>query len=120
MDTGIFWVDKIVDITEEIEAYDVFTRNCKLPHETDGLKLLQNYSIDGCEFECAILESVSICKCIPWYYPNNLRYVPVIFGGNKTKILPGQLVALVWLWTVGQQSQRPPRPRWWEGECWAP
>ena len=61
---------KVVDVSEDFVGFDVQTRGCKLPYETDDLKFLQNYTKDGCEFECALNKSLAICKCLPWYLPN--------------------------------------------------
>lgn len=64
---------KVIDASEDFVAFDVDTRNCKLPYETDELKFLQNYTKDGCELECALNKSLSVCKCLPWYLPNNFN-----------------------------------------------
>ena len=77
-------VAKVVDINKDSEKYDVFTRKCKLPHETYGMKLLKNYSKAGCEFECAMNASMTICKCLPWHYPNNFTHISMcdMFGAK--------------------------------------
>ena len=64
---------KVIDASEDFVEFDVRTRNCKLPYETDGLKFFQNYTKDGCELECALNRSLSVCKCLPWYLPNNFK-----------------------------------------------
>ena len=77
-------IPKVVDTTAEFEKFDVRTRKCKLPHETNGLKLTNNYSKNGCEFECAVDQALAKCKCLPWYYPNNFTGTPMcdMFGGK--------------------------------------
>ena len=77
-------IPRVVDTTAEFEEFDVSTRKCKLPHETNGLKLTNKYSKNGCEFECAVEKSLAICKCLPWYYPNNFTGTPMcdMFGGK--------------------------------------
>ena len=77
-------IPKVVDTTAEFEEFDVSTRKCKLPHETNGLKLTNKYSKNGCEFECAVEKALAICKCLPWYYPNNFTGTPMcdMFGGK--------------------------------------
>ena len=40
---------KVVDTSDDFVEFDVETRGCKLPYETDELKFLQNYTKDGCE-----------------------------------------------------------------------
>ena len=64
---------KVIDASEDFVAFDVDTRNCKLPYETDELKFLQNYTKDGCELECALNKAMSVCKCLPWYLPNHFN-----------------------------------------------
>ena len=64
---------KVIDASEDFVEFDVRTRNCKLPYETDELKFFQNYTKDGCELECALNRSLSVCKCLPWYLPNNFK-----------------------------------------------
>ena len=77
-------VPKVIDTTAEFEKFDQSTRKCKLPHETNGLKLTNKYSKNGCEFECAVDEALTKCKCLPWYYPNNFTGTPMcdMFGGK--------------------------------------
>jgi hypothetical protein len=77
-------VPKVVETTEEFEKYDVTKRKCKLPYETDQFNMLKIYSKDGCELECAIDSALKICKCLPWYYPNNFTGTPIcdMFGGK--------------------------------------
>ena len=64
---------KVIDASEGFVGFDIRTRKCKLPHEIDGLKFFQNYTEDGCELECALKKSLSVCKCHPWYLPNHLN-----------------------------------------------
>ena len=58
-------------------------RKCKLPHETEGFQFLKEYSRSGCEFECAVQKAISLCKCLPWYYPNDFTEWPIceMFSG---------------------------------------
>ena len=77
-------VPKVVETTEEFEKYDVTKRKCKLPYETDRFNMSKIYTKDGCELECAIDSALNICKCLPWYYPNNFTITPIcdMFGGK--------------------------------------
>ena len=77
-------VPKVVETTEEFEKYDVTKRKCKLPYETDRFNMSKIYSKDGCELECATDSALKICKCLPWYYPNNFTGTPIcdMFGGK--------------------------------------
>ena len=68
---------KVIDASEDFVGFELHTRNCKLPHETDELKFFQNYTKDGCEFECALNKSLSVCKCLPWYLPNHFIEAPM-------------------------------------------
>ena len=65
---------KVIDTSEDFVGFDIDKRNCKLQHETDELKFLRNYTKDGCELECALNKSLSVCKCLPWYLPNNFNH----------------------------------------------
>ena len=70
-------VPKVVETTKEFEAFSTYTRKCKLYHESSKLKFLKNYTKIGCEFECALKNATSICKCLPWFYPNDFIEVPI-------------------------------------------
>ena len=75
---------KVVDTNEDFEKFDVNTRDCKLPHETIEGGFFQNYTKVGCELECALNHSLVICKCIPWYFPNDFKEMPMcdMFGSK--------------------------------------
>ena len=81
--TTIHVIPKLLDTTSDYNDLDLTTRKCKLPHETDGFQLLQEYSQKGCELECASKKAISFCKCLPWQYPNNFSTYPMcdMFGG---------------------------------------
>ena len=70
-------VPNMLKSTKEFSELDLNVRNCKFTHETDGFIFLKNYSKSGCEFECASQEALNICKCLPWFYPNNLTMWPI-------------------------------------------
>jgi hypothetical protein len=57
--------------TADFNDLELHQRKCKLPHETEGFQFLKEYSRSGCEFECAVQKAISLCKCMPWYYPND-------------------------------------------------
>ena len=75
---------KLVDTSKSFEGFDVATRKCKFSYEKEELKILKNYSKDGCEFECSLGSALAQCKCLPWYYPNNFTGTPMcdMFGGK--------------------------------------
>ena len=75
---------EIVDISDELKNFDEKTRKCKLPGETEGFMFLRNYTKSGCEFETAANYALKVCKCLPWYYPNNFTGIPIceIFGAT--------------------------------------
>ena len=77
-------VPKVVETTKEFEAFDTNIRKCKLSHESHKLKFLENYTKVGCEFECALKKAMAICKCLPWFYPNDFTGTPMcdMFGGK--------------------------------------
>ena len=77
-------VPKVVDTSEDFENFDVNTRDCKLPHETNEGGFFQNYTKYGCELECALNHSLEICKCKPWYLPNDFKEMPMcdMFGAK--------------------------------------
>ena len=74
---------RIVDTSPEFDGLRIDQRNCKLSSETDGLHALIRYSRVGCEMDCAMKTAMSVCKCIPWHYPNNFKEQQIceIFGG---------------------------------------
>lgn len=44
-------------------------RKCRLPHESENLKMFKSYSKSACEFECAVERAAKICLCKPWNIP---------------------------------------------------
>ena len=77
-------VPKVIEVSNNFKHFDFETRNCKFLHESKQLKYVQNYSKAGCEFECALEVALDICKCLPWFYPNNFSAIPMcdMFGGK--------------------------------------
>ena len=74
---------RLVKTTKDFNELDRNQRKCKLPHETDGLLFLKEYSRIGCEVECAAKRAMLICKCLPWYYTSDFKAAPIceMFGG---------------------------------------
>ena len=76
---------QLVGVSEYFVKLGVGTRNCKLPHETDGLPLniVNKYTRAGCELECAAHKAIDLCRCKPWYYTNDFLKTPIcdMFGG---------------------------------------
>jgi hypothetical protein len=74
---------KFINTSDNFDRLSVSDRNCILPHETVDMKMINKYSRIGCEVECAVNKSISICRCMPWYYPNSFYEVPIcdMFGG---------------------------------------
>ena len=56
---SIYVQPKIVDASDEFKLLPLFTRNCKLPQETQGFNFLNEYSRKGCELECAVQNNCS-------------------------------------------------------------
>ena len=77
-------IPQVVEASKEFESFEVKDRKCKEPHETDGFKLTHFYTRIGCEFECALSQALQVCKCLPWYYPNNFTETPIcdMFGAK--------------------------------------
>ena len=80
---------RLVRTTTDFNELQRSQRKCKLSQETDGFSFLKQYSRKGCQFECAIKMAVQICKCIPWYYPNDFKEWPIcdMFGGHCFEII---------------------------------
>ena len=70
-------IPQLLGTTGPFDAMDEFSRQCKLPHETQGLKLIRSYTRIGCEYECAATKAVEVCGCLPWYITNNFTGVPI-------------------------------------------
>ena len=77
-------IPRLITSTKYLDELDRKKRKCKLPHETEGFSFLKEYSRIGCEFECAAQKAVTICKCLPWNYPNDFKKWPMcdMFGGH--------------------------------------
>ena len=81
--TTIHVVPKILETSSDFDHLDLKQRECKLPHETTGFQLFNEYTQKRCEIECASKKASSFCRCLPWYYPNNFTALPMcdMFGG---------------------------------------
>ena len=81
--TTIHVVPKILETSSNFDDLGLDKRKCKLPHETTGFMLFQNYTQKGCEIECAAKKAALFCKCLPWHFPNNFTSLPMcdMFGG---------------------------------------
>ena len=81
-ETRINTIPRIVETSEAYNGLLLDQRRCKLSYETEGLKFLTSYTKIGCEMECAMEQAISICQCIPWYYPNEDEGIPMceMFG----------------------------------------
>ena len=81
--TTIHVVPKILETTPAFDNLKLNQRECKLPHETTGFQLFNEYTQKGCEIECAAKKALALCRCLPWNYPNNFISVPMcdMFGG---------------------------------------
>ena len=77
-------IPQVVGTSEDFVTMDQISRNCKLSHEIANFSLIQQYSTSGCELECASKQAVSLCKCLPWFYPSNSSTTPVCdqFGSH--------------------------------------
>ena len=75
--TTIHTVPKILETSSNFDDLALDKRNCRLPHETNGFSLFQEYTQKGCEIECAAKKAMSFCKCLPWHYPNNFISLPM-------------------------------------------
>ena len=76
-------VPKILETSPAFNDLNLESRKCKLSHETVGFNLFKEYTRTGCEIECAVRKATSICRCLPWNYPNNFTQFPMcdMFGG---------------------------------------
>ena len=55
-------VPKVVETSEDFEAFNVKKRKCKLPNENDGLKFLKNYTKVGISCCLQFMEILSLCN----------------------------------------------------------
>ena len=69
---------------ESMEDISIESRQCRLPHETEGLKIFKRYSKSGCEFESRLKKSEEVCRCVPWDFPyhSSSRYPICDIYGN--------------------------------------
>ena len=76
-------IPKILEASSAFNNLNLDSRRCRLPHETQGFNLFKKYTRVGCEIECAARKATSICRCLPWNYPNNFTLFPIcdMFGG---------------------------------------
>ena len=45
-------------------------RDCRFRNENQDMKLFNQYSQNGCMFECQIAMATKKCGCVPWDYPH--------------------------------------------------
>ncbi len=67
--TTIKVVPSQVIATPQLKGLAVSERQCRMSDETDGLKFVEEYSQNACQFECALSKSLEQCLCKPWNYP---------------------------------------------------
>ena len=81
-ETQINVIPRVVETSDDYNGLPLDQRRCKLSQEKEGLNFLSNYTRIGCEMECAMEQAISICECIPWYYPNDPNGLPMceMFG----------------------------------------
>jgi len=61
---------KMLRSQSNLKSLDVAQRGCLFPEEgNDMMKMLRNYSQEGCSFECMHAFAVEKCQCIPWDFP---------------------------------------------------
>ena len=75
--TAIKVIPRLVRTSAAHNNLGVDQRRCKLLEERDGLQFVTNFTRLGCETDCAIQKAISICKCLPWQYPNNFTTWPL-------------------------------------------
>ena len=75
--TAIKVIPRLVRTSADHNNLRLDQRRCKLSEERDGLQFVTNYTRLGCETECAIQKAISICKCLPWHYPNDFKKWPL-------------------------------------------
>ena len=75
--TAIKVIPRLVRTSADHNNLQLDQRRCKLSEETDGLRFVTNFTRLGCETECAIQKATSICKCLPWHYPNDFKKWPL-------------------------------------------
>ena len=75
--TAIKVIPRLVRTSADHNNLRLDQRRCKLLEEKAGLQFVTNYTRLGCETECAIQKAMSICKCLPWHYPNDFRKWPM-------------------------------------------
>ena len=75
--TAIKVIPRLVRTSADHNNLPLDQRRCKLSEETDGLQFVTNYTRLGCETDCAIQKAISICKCLPWHYPNDFKRWPM-------------------------------------------
>ena len=82
-------VPRLFTTTTDFNELPQDQRKCKLPQEIEGLSFLKEYTRIGCETECALQKALSVCKCIPWYYPSNIKGLPMceMFGGHCFEVM---------------------------------
>ncbi len=59
-----------VKATPRLRDLDVKKRGCRFPDESRGvMEIFQDYSQDGCQFECLLKSARHQCRCTMWNMP---------------------------------------------------
>ena len=63
----------------QLRQLPIKDRDCKFPDENEDMEILNEYSQNGCFFECQLKRAREACGgCTPWDYP----HPPGIFMGS--------------------------------------
>ena len=54
---------------KSLRELSIEKRKCRFKDENEKMEFLNDYTLDGCEYECALRNARQKCHCAPWNYP---------------------------------------------------
>ncbi|XP_054273667.1 pickpocket protein 28-like [Macrosteles quadrilineatus] len=69
-DYFIHLTPRLITSSEELKDYTPGDRRCHFSHERT-LSLFRSYSQRNCQLECRVNCSLSLCDCVPYYFPRH-------------------------------------------------
>lgn len=64
----------VVTASPELDEYTPLNRRCYFSHERP-LALFKIYTQRNCQFECRVNCSLSLCDCVPFFFPSKFIFI---------------------------------------------
>ena len=58
-----------IKAAKSLRDLSIEKRKCRFRDENENMEFLAFYTMDGCEYECALRNARQKCHCTPWNFP---------------------------------------------------